>query len=648
MDVSVVVVNYNGRDLTADCLARIPTGVEAIVVDNGSADGSPEDIARRFPRVILMRNSINRGFAAAVNQGIERARGRYLCLLNNDARLSPDTLDVMVNYLEAHPDVGIAAPQLLHEDGRLQNSFAAIPSLATELLNKSLLRLLFPGHFPRKGGHTEPADVPSVIGACMLVRREVVDRIGGLDPAFFLFLEETDWCLRARRAGFRVVFLPQARVVHLQGRTRDKVACRARVEYVRSLFTFFRKRRPRSYPVLRVLYPLKNVVEFISQTLSAPFSGRARRRWRETATLLAWQAAGSPAHWGLSHEAAPHYVPLATGSHSWLVAADEAETFREFDRQAGDLHVLKDLRHKKMVRCHVRDRNFLVKIYKAGGFLRRLKFALFGSRADHELRMCLGVLERGLPTSPVVAIGECGAECCVVFEALPRWAQLQEVLLSDETDPRYRRSLLRDYGRFARRVHDAGVWQYDFNPSNVLVRGQEFKIIDFEKMTLHGCLSESVRLRSLAKMNRLPRLSRWDRLRFLRGYLHAYPDEAGRWKGVAREILRKGGVQAAIDVDRAGRRCVSENRDFGSFEIGESRGHYLKRRHERPRTGLAFDELEAMIGAPSGDGFRFEEVTHAIEQWKVANRRARQGGPLPVAVIVRQGETRGRIVYPNV
>ncbi|HEV3026835.1 MAG TPA: glycosyltransferase family 2 protein, partial [Planctomycetota bacterium] len=298
--VSVIIVNFNGGEFTPACLESIPAGTETIVVDNGSKDGSPEAIAEKYPSVQLLRNPANFGFARAVNQGIAVSSGRYLCLLNNDARLSPDTLSTLAAYLDAHPDVGMAAPQLLHEDGRKQHSFDNFPSLATAFLNKSLLRLFAPGKYPsKKQDITEPRDVESVIGACMMVRRDVIDRIGPLDERYFLFLEETDWCLRCRRAGYRVVFVPGSTVVHLQGKTRDQVRVRGRIEYTRSFFRYFRKNRPWSSPILRLGFPLRTLVELLFQTLGL-FLPKVRRRWVETAALLGWQLCGAPRSWGLS------------------------------------------------------------------------------------------------------------------------------------------------------------------------------------------------------------------------------------------------------------------------------------------------------------------------------------------------------------
>jgi hypothetical protein len=650
MDVSVIVLNYNGRDLTPECLASIPSGVQTIVVDNGSTDGSPGDIESRFPWAKLVRNRVNRGFAAGVNQGIERSSCGFLCLLNNDARLMPRSLETMAGFMAENPDVGILAPQLLHEDGRRQHSFAPMPSIATEGLNKALMRALFPEDFPHKKKlYVDPHDVPSVIGACMMIRRQVVDIIGGLDPAYFLFLEETDYCLRARRAGFRVVFLPWANVIHLQGRTRDRAAVPARVEYTRSLFTFFRKQRPASYPFLRALYPVKNLVELITLGLAAPFSGGVRRRWVETAALLAWQATGCPRAWGLSTGADPRYVSIQNPGSRWIVAEGDVETFRAFDSLISSRRLIKDLRHKRTEEVRLGYRDFLIKTYKAGPWPRRLKTALFGSRGMHELKMSDAVLRLGIPVAPVTAAGERGAESWVAVEVLPDADQLQKVLLSDSTGTARRRELLVAYGKFARRLHDAGVSQYDFNPSNILLDATGFRVIDFEKMRIYsGRVPDRVRLRALAKMNRLPRLSRTDRLRFLKGYLEAYVAERLRWKEVAVAVLRRWRAQVERDAARAERRCVRENRDYAPFDFGDVSGFYRKPREECPETGITLEELRRASGEPPGTGtLRLQEAEDALTEWKRANRKARQGGVDPLAVLIRKGGRRGTIAYPG-
>lgn len=639
--VSVIVVNFNGGEITPACLESIPPDAETIVVDNGSKDGSPDALQAKFPSARLVRNKANLGFARAVNQGISLARGRYVCLLNNDARLAPDTLSTLADYLDAHPEAGMVAPQLLHEDGRKQHSFDNIPTLASAFLNKSLLRLAMPGKYPSKNqDFSEPREVESVIGACMMVRRALIDRIGPLDETYFLFLEETDWCLRARLAGSKVVFVPASKVIHLQGKTREKVRVRGRIEYTRSYFRFFRKNGPAfSYVVLRVLYPLKNLIEFAFQTLLL-FLPSVRRRWIETAAVLGWQLCFCPRRWGLSMGVDPKYIVLRDGTR---VLEDHAASFHTYDdKPRASKKLVKDLNWKRTLEYADAGRTYLIKIYKAPTLWRRTKTMIFGSRAAHELEMSLGVHQRGIPQAPVAAMREGGGEDWVAIENLEGWSQLQASLLAAAD----RRRLCASYGRFARRLHNAGIWQYDFNPTNILVNDGEFLLIDFERMKLYAkAVPLSERLQSLAKMNRIPALSRTNRLRFLRGYLSCSARELSLWKEAAREILRRYVVQIGHDLDRSERRCLDENRDFGAFEAGEWRGHYRKKRSDRPG-GLTLEEARA-LAEREPDMFRFEAASDAIDEWRRANRRAREGGPEPAAVLVKRASPEGKIAFPR-
>ncbi len=640
MNVSVLIVNFNGGEFTPACLESIPKGLETIVVDNGSKDGSPDAIAAKFPGVVLIRNAANRGFAAAVNQAMDVAKGRNFLLLNNDARLSPDAVELLVRFLDANPDVGMAAPQLLHEDGRKQHSFDNIPSLATAFLNKSLLRIFFPSRYPSKRQEfTEPRDVESVIGACMIVRREVVERIGPLDEAYFLFLEETDWCLRCRQAGFRVVFVPQAKVLHLQGRARDQVRIRARIEYTRSLFTFFRKNRPGSSALLRVLFPFKNLVEFLLQTLTIFLKG-VPQRWVETAAVLAWQIGACPRSWGLSKGADVRHLKLRDG---WTATESHLDAFSDFDQAVRKGRVLKELRHKKTVEASSGGRVYFVKIYKKDGWIRKLKSLLGFSRAAREAAVSVAAVRAGIPCAPVVAVGERDFGSAVVVERIDGARDLQDVLLDPATPLRLRRLLLVRYGRFARRLQDAGLWQYDFNPTNVLLDGSRMLFIDFERAKFAGRpLPEAARLPLIAKMNRIAGLSKTDRLRFLRGYFDAHADDRARKGELVARLRRLAAEKAAGDVEKAGERCFEENRDFGVLAVDGWEGWYRKARAEREDPGIASGDLARALGS---DGpWRAEEVADVEAAWAEAQRRGGEGRPLAAAR--RAGAKGGRLIFP--
>jgi GT2 family glycosyltransferase len=248
-DLSVIIVNWNTRELLLNCIEsfyRTVKGLtsEIFVVDNGSTDGSVDSVRRTFPEIELIQNERNLGFARANNEALRKRRGRYALLLNTDVILTHGAVETLVEFMDHNPTVGIAGGQLVNGDGSKQNSFDNFPSLTTEALNKSLLRILFPRRYPSKRVNYEnPIDVHSVIGACMIVRSQSMQEVGLLDEDYFFFLEETDWCYRMRRGKWGVCHIPQARIVHLQGKTANMVRGRAKIEYYRSLYLFFKKHR---------------------------------------------------------------------------------------------------------------------------------------------------------------------------------------------------------------------------------------------------------------------------------------------------------------------------------------------------------------------------------------------------------------------
>ena len=252
MVLTIVIINWNTKEDLLSCLSSIWEelgGVEkeVFVVDNGSKDGSAEAVRKEHPLTKVLENETNLGFAKAVNLALRQMKGRYALLLNPDTRLKKESTERLISFMDDHPMVGVAGAQLLNPDGSKQNSIANFPTLATELLNKSLLRWFFPEKFPGKErDYAEPIEVDSVIGACMMVRQETLKQVGLLDEDYFLFLEETDWCYRIREAGWKIYHVPQAEIIHFQGKSAGAEKGKARLEYYRSRYHFFRKNRGRT------------------------------------------------------------------------------------------------------------------------------------------------------------------------------------------------------------------------------------------------------------------------------------------------------------------------------------------------------------------------------------------------------------------
>ena len=284
-DASVVVVTYNAAPWLERCLESV-RGAETVVVDHGSTDGTVELVRDRFPEVALVEEE-NRGLAYGWNTGIARTSGRYVLLLNADAWLDEGALDALVAHADAHPEAAVVGPRLRNLDGTLQRSVRGFPTLwrlATEYL---FLRKLAPGSELLNGfyaagfAHDAEREAEFLMGAVLLVRRAAIDEVGPADDAFFLFSEETDWCYRFVRAGWRVRFFPGAGATHVLGAAHGG---RHFTEQVKGHLRFLAKHRGPAYAerarrLLAVSLRLRGLA----------FRGERGRSYRAAA---AWLASG--------------------------------------------------------------------------------------------------------------------------------------------------------------------------------------------------------------------------------------------------------------------------------------------------------------------------------------------------------------------
>jgi GT2 family glycosyltransferase len=225
-DISVVVVNWNTRALLERCLDSLETqrgtvGLEVIVVDNGSNDGSQELVRQAHPKVRLIANPDNRGFSAANNQGLDASSGRYIFLLNSDTEVEASSLRALIGYGDAHTEAGIMGPRLLNNDGTLQPSGGRFPTVLSTMAGLfGADRLSGRPRYGTTRDYSQPAVVDEVSGAAMLVRREVIEQVGSLDESFVWGYEDVDLCRRAHLAGWQVHYVPAATVRHEWGASR--------------------------------------------------------------------------------------------------------------------------------------------------------------------------------------------------------------------------------------------------------------------------------------------------------------------------------------------------------------------------------------------------------------------------------------------
>jgi N-acetylglucosaminyl-diphospho-decaprenol L-rhamnosyltransferase len=246
--VSVIVVSWNTRGYLGACLQSVYDSIpqpEVIVVDNGSSDDSVESVSAQFPAAQLIVNRENVGFARANNQAFELCTGKYILLLNSDAILAPGTVDVLMRVLEENSNTAAVGPMILNADSTFQAGGTDFPNLVSEtLLALGMARWLRRGYYPGYPPEEPGGLVDWVGGACLLLRRSVIEQIGGLDTNYFMYTEETDWCFRAHAAGWQVRYDPSPHIIHYGGASSRQAAAAMKSELYRSKLLFFRRHRP--------------------------------------------------------------------------------------------------------------------------------------------------------------------------------------------------------------------------------------------------------------------------------------------------------------------------------------------------------------------------------------------------------------------
>lgn len=250
--VSVVIVSYRSRDALVACLESLRacaarTTLEVVVVDNASGDGTVEWISASHPEVHVIANPDNRGFTRGVNQGLERAHGDYLFVLNPDCEIPPQALERLVAVLEEAPGTAAAAPLLLDSDGHAARSCGRFPDLWTLICDHLGLAQAFPssalfGSYKYGGRAMRSLErVEWASGAALLIPRRVHQEVGGLDENIFMYMEEVDWCRRAAAVGLVVRFVPEASIVHHGQRSSRQVPGQTYLHNLRSRVYYFRK-----------------------------------------------------------------------------------------------------------------------------------------------------------------------------------------------------------------------------------------------------------------------------------------------------------------------------------------------------------------------------------------------------------------------
>jgi GT2 family glycosyltransferase len=251
-NLSIIIVSWNTKKYMEECLTSLRTidgnlSAEIIVVDNASADGTPEMIRTQFPEVKLIETGANLGFAKGNNVGIKEATGEYICLINSDVNVPSDCLQKMYSYMEQQPTIGLLGPGMLRTDGRVHRSGMRFPTLWNIFLRALFLDSIFKGTglfggFLMKDFHFDQTrDMDVLNGWLWMARREALNKVGPLDDRFFMYAEDVDWCQRFHLAGWRVVFYPDAKALHYGGASSANAPSRFNVEMQRANLQYWKK-----------------------------------------------------------------------------------------------------------------------------------------------------------------------------------------------------------------------------------------------------------------------------------------------------------------------------------------------------------------------------------------------------------------------
>lgn len=308
LKISFIIINYNTLALTVRCINSVKRfsdfDYEIIVVDNGSADESVSGLKSSFADVKVIENSENIGFAGACNKGFNKSEGALVCFLNSDAELS-SSIKPLVKFMRADNSAAVCGARLINPDGSEQNSFGKTPDFITEIINKSLLKKVFPEKYEGKAFlRKEPFEVETLIGAFMLVKREAFDDLGGFDERYFFFFEESDFCRRVRENGLKIFIFPGVNVLHLQGKSAGEALLKARIEYYISRYSYFDKYYGFSGKILLCfalgfLLFVRSMLYFILNIITVFAVREFKQKLVMSSGILIWHFFGLRKNWGI-------------------------------------------------------------------------------------------------------------------------------------------------------------------------------------------------------------------------------------------------------------------------------------------------------------------------------------------------------------
>ncbi len=252
VDVSIIIVNWNTKDLLLNCIESLynethNATMEIIVVDNGSKDGSPVAVKSKYPQIKIICNNENLGFAKANNIGIAESVGRFVCLVNSDIKALDEVVDRLVEYMDQHTEIGAIGPKTVNDDMSIRVNTRRFPTLWNTICETFFLTEIFPNNKLFRGrtmtwfSHEETMNVDVLSGCFLMVRREVVEKVGTLDDRFFIYGEDTDWCKRMHINNWQVVFFAETKAIHYAGASSSAAPIRFLIELTKADLQYWKK-----------------------------------------------------------------------------------------------------------------------------------------------------------------------------------------------------------------------------------------------------------------------------------------------------------------------------------------------------------------------------------------------------------------------
>src|SRR3989344_7486340 len=272
MDLSVIIVNWNTKKLLENCLSSIlkftkGLSFEVIVIDNDSSDGSQAMLKKKFPQVKLILNNQNLGFSKANNQGIKKAKGQYIFLLNSDTYLVENSFKKLLTNIKSRSKLGVIAPQLLNENQTIQQSAGYFPHLPQiffwmSFLDDLPIGMLFkPYHIDHDSFYKNGQQIDWVTAAALMIPKKVIDEVGLLDPQIFMYGEEVEWCYRIKKAGYKIYFSPITKIIHIGRGSHQKIPTKAFIGEYEGLMYFYKKYKSRfALQILKLLLKIGALV----------------------------------------------------------------------------------------------------------------------------------------------------------------------------------------------------------------------------------------------------------------------------------------------------------------------------------------------------------------------------------------------------